>query len=148
MTVDSKEFVETHLHGKRFDGGHIPALVIRDLTSLQEVVIEVAKLCYLQKNPDRKRVPKGFMHNVELNFRPPEEGSAIAKMDLAFTPDETKARFADTAIPYREYAEQAIEVTLDILDLSKNDEILKHLSQECFGRLPEDRAKHKCRRKI
>ena len=51
MTVDSKEFLETHLHGKRFDGGNIPALVLRDLTSLQEVVIEVCKIMLSARTP-------------------------------------------------------------------------------------------------
>ena len=135
MAVDSKDFLEAHLHGKRFEGGNIPALVLRDLTLLQEVVIEVAKVCYLQDHSERKRLPKGFMHNIELNFRPPEEGSAKAKMDLVFTPSEVKLDFTDIDIPYKEYAERAAEVTLDILDLNNRPEIISNLSQGCFWRL-------------
>ena len=58
------EFLSPRLVGKRFDQHSIPLEVLKDLSALEELIVEVAKWHYLRANKDRKRIPKGFVDQV------------------------------------------------------------------------------------
>ncbi len=78
-----KIFIAPKLKGSRFDDHTLPVNILEDFTSLEELLIEVAKGIYLSENINRKRVPKGFSDGIYLKLVDIEEGSAIAKFAIA-----------------------------------------------------------------
>jgi hypothetical protein len=77
------EFITPKLVGARFEGGVIPLEVLADLAGLSELLIETAKWKFLQKNPGRKRSPRGFTKGVELKLTGIKDGSAIPVIALS-----------------------------------------------------------------
>src|SRR5690606_23794311 len=74
---ETKHFLSSKLTGKRFDEHTVPVEVLQDFAALQELIVDLAKKIYLDENPARKRVPKGFTDGVTLNLQQVEEGSAL-----------------------------------------------------------------------
>ncbi|MXY47133.1 MAG: hypothetical protein F4Y44_09140, partial [Chloroflexi bacterium] len=66
--MPSKEFLRPRLQGRRFDDGGIPLEFLSDLAALQEMVLEVAKWRFLERNPERQRSPRGFTKDVHLKL--------------------------------------------------------------------------------
>lgn len=62
------EFLTPRMVGPRFAEHAIPLELLKDLAVLEEMIIEVAKWCYLQDHPERKRSPKGFTDGVALKL--------------------------------------------------------------------------------
>ena len=81
--AETVDFLSPRLVGARFDGHAIPLEVLKDLSVLEELIVEVAKWHYKQDNPQRKRIPKGFADEVSLKVTGIEDGSAIPKIVLA-----------------------------------------------------------------
>lgn len=74
---EKKHFLSPKLTGKRFDEHSVPIEILQDFAALQELIVDLAKKIYLDENPTRKRVPKGFTDGVTLNLQQIEEGSAV-----------------------------------------------------------------------
>ncbi len=70
-------FLKPKFTGARFDEHTLPVEVARDLAAYEMLVIDLAKHLFLQANPHRKRVPKGFEDGFKLHLQNVEEGSAI-----------------------------------------------------------------------
>lgn len=81
-TIHSTEFMRPRYVGIRFEGHAIPLELFSDLAVLKDLVTDVAKAKYLQDNPDRKRIPKGFAKGLELKIDAIEEGSAVPVIKL------------------------------------------------------------------
>ena len=81
--MPSVEFLRPRLIGARFEDGEIPKEFLRDLASLQELVLDVAKWRFLAENPERARVPRGFTDKFQLNFTGLRKGSATSIISLA-----------------------------------------------------------------
>lgn len=77
-----KEFLAPKLQGARFEDHTLPVNLLEDFSALEELIFEVAKQIFLEENPNRKRVPKGFTDNVSLKLSGIEEGSTIPKFVL------------------------------------------------------------------
>jgi hypothetical protein len=75
-------FLRPKLVGKRFEDHSIPLELLGDLAVLEAMVIEVAKWCYLQDKPDRKRSPRNFTDGTSLTLTAVEDGSDIAAIAL------------------------------------------------------------------
>lgn len=71
--------------GKRFDSHRLPVELVDDLLVLKKMTVEMAKEIYLQKNPDRKRIPKNFTDGISIELEAIEPGSTIPKLVLIFT---------------------------------------------------------------
>ena len=69
------EFIRPRLIGPRFEDGEMPLEFLGDLAALGEMVIDVAKWRFLQENPWRRRVPKGFAGSVSLKLADVEKPS-------------------------------------------------------------------------
>ena len=110
----SISFLLLHLRGRRFQGGSLPLAFLRDLSALEELVIDVAKRRFLAENPTRKRTPRGFRDGVELRITRLSEGSAITAIDIA--PDPTRLPFAPRR--FQEYFDAARD---DILSTIANE---------------------------
>lgn len=107
--MPSVEFLRPRLIGARFEDGEIPKEFLRDLASLQELVLDVAKWRFLAENPARARVPRGFTDKFQLNFTGLRKGSATSIISLAA---EAPILFED-ALPYRAYFEQAAQCIIN-----------------------------------
>lgn len=81
----SKEFLAPKLNGSRFEDHTLPLNLFEDFTALEELIFEVAKQIYLEENPQRQRVPKGFTDDINLKLVGIEKGSAIPKILLVST---------------------------------------------------------------
>ena len=79
------EFLRSQLHGERFARGEIPLEVLGDFVALRHMVMEVAKWKFLQTNPGRQRIPRGFAESFDLKLTGLEEGSATAVISLVPT---------------------------------------------------------------
>lgn len=76
MQADLKEaFAIPRFTGARFDAHTLPVDVARDLAAYEALIVDLAKHLYLQANPERKRVPRGFSDNFRLDIEKIEKGS-------------------------------------------------------------------------
>ncbi len=94
-------FIQLRLTGPRFEDGQIPLEFLGDLAALREMIIDVARWRFLQENPGRHRVPKGFAESVSLNLAGVEKGSAA---------------------PIIPYVERAMDSVVDAISSTGSDE--------------------------
>lgn len=71
-------FLRPRLIGKRFNEHTLPLDLLKDFAVLGEMLVEVAKRRYLEDNPSRRRLPKGFINGLELHLVAMEPGSTVA----------------------------------------------------------------------
>lgn len=116
--MESKHFLSPKLTGKRFDEHSVPVEVLEDFAAFQELITELAKSIYLQDNPKRKRVPKGFTEGVTLNLEKVEEGSAILKFFLATTL-LTSSILGESHHAYT-YFEKAKNKVIEVIDAAES----------------------------
>lgn len=75
-------FLALHFRGARFDAEPgMPVEALGELVAYRELVTEVARLVFLDRNPDRQRVPKGFTERLSLRLRHVDEGSAVPLLE-------------------------------------------------------------------
>jgi len=55
----------------------MPVEVLKELEVYERLIVDVAKAVFLQRNPNRQRVPKGFEQRLHLTIRHVDPGSAI-----------------------------------------------------------------------
>ncbi|MGN8059710.1 hypothetical protein ACTJKN_25765 [Pedobacter sp. 22163] len=122
---DIKHFLSPRLTGKRFDEHSVPVEILQDFAALQELMTEIAKDFYLQQNPARKRVPKGFAEGVTLNLEKVEEGSAILKFLLAANLMASSI-LGENSNQYS-YFEKAKEKVIEVINAAENGKDVKGL---------------------
>lgn len=89
-------FFQPNQEGPRFQDQTIPVNLLEDSAAFEELVFELAKKIYLDKNPQRQRVPKGFTENVYLKLSAIEEGSSVPVILIAALQSAT-----DPTVPFR-----------------------------------------------
>ena len=75
-------FLCPRLIGARFEDHSIPLELLKNLSVLEELIIEVARLEYFRDHPDRRHVPRGFTDGIELKLTGIEDGSAVPVISL------------------------------------------------------------------
>ncbi|MFN3589619.1 MAG: hypothetical protein ACK4UP_09560 [Spirosomataceae bacterium] len=68
--------------GSRFEEHRFPLDLVDDLVMLKNMTIEMAKAIYLEKNKERKRVPRNFTNGISIELESIEHGSTIPKLVL------------------------------------------------------------------
>jgi hypothetical protein len=76
-------FLAPRFTGKRFENHSLPVSVLEDLAAFEDLLVEMAKYIYLEENPQRQRVPRGFTEGISLQLSSVEQGSAIPVLMLA-----------------------------------------------------------------
>lgn len=82
--------------GQRFNDHALPIEMMDDLVAIEDLTIALAKHIYLEENPERKRVPRGFTNGISIKLESIEEGSTILKIALfvistnLFPPENSK----------------------------------------------------------
>ena len=74
-----QQFTTPTFKGGRFDTGTgLPVEVLADLAAYAEILTDVAKHLFKQRNPDRRRVSRGFEDRLQLRLASIQSGSQIA----------------------------------------------------------------------
>ncbi|WBX98517.1 MULTISPECIES: hypothetical protein [Chryseobacterium] len=115
MSTD-KEFFAPRLTGHRFDDHTLPVSILEDFSAFEELIFELAKKIYLEQNPQRKRVPKGFTDNVYLKLSDLEEGSTIPKFLIAVVTSITTPTIPVPNTEYFNYFEDARDKVFDVVE--------------------------------
>ena len=110
--MPSRDFLRPKLQGRRFDDGEIPLEFLSDLAALREMVLEVAKWRFLQRNPDRQRSPRGFTKDVHLKLTRLEGGSATPVIALSIAQPPSLIPH----VGHEEYFVEAIEYIIDSMN--------------------------------
>lgn len=126
-------FLSSHFIGGQFEEHQMPLEVLKDLAVLKDIVLKIAANRFYQRNPDRKRLPKGFGSNIHLSLASLKEGSVIANICLVggffLPPNLEEARdvfFQTLSIAETQETNSADQnsfdpaVTPDVLDLIAN----------------------------
>jgi hypothetical protein len=71
-----EEFIQPRFVGPRFEEHTLPLSAAKDLAAYEELVLELAKHLYREKQTDRVRLPKGFASDFSLHIAKIDEGSA------------------------------------------------------------------------
>ncbi|MPL66000.1 hypothetical protein SDC9_11668 [bioreactor metagenome] len=71
-----KTFLSPRFVGKRFENHSIPFSMFEDLASFQKIILEVAKWQYKKANPQKARLPKGFVDSFNISLSRIRKGSA------------------------------------------------------------------------
>lgn len=64
--------------GERFKSANLPVDLLDNVKAYQEVLFALAEEIWRERNPDSKRLPRGFRKNLSLSFSHVEDGSARA----------------------------------------------------------------------
>jgi len=124
----SRKFLSPRLVGERFDGHAIPLEVLKDLAVLEEMVVEVAKWCYLQDHQERQRVPRGFTDGISLKLTAVDEGSAVPVLEAFPARPELLPTGAEA------YFDRARDAIIMAIDAAEHDQpITEHLPDSLLG---------------
>lgn len=74
--MTKEPFIQPRFVGPRFEGHTLPLSAAKDLAAYEELVLELAKHLFRQKNQDRIRLPKGFASGFSLHIQRIDDGSA------------------------------------------------------------------------
>jgi len=100
--VDQEIFARLRMTGGRFDGEGMPVETLAELAQYRELVIGVARAQFLEENPGRKRVSRGFVDRLDLRLRIVEGGSAVPVLErpapdgMLLAPEDEFTRARDT----------------------------------------------------
>ena len=99
--MTQEAFIQPRFVGPRFEGHTLPLSDAKDLAAYEELVLELAKHLFRQKQKDRIRVPKGFAAGFSLHIERIDDGSAKpalvamllgAQLISSLPPEITEAR--------------------------------------------------------
>lgn len=111
-----KIFISPKLEGHRFDDHTLPVSLFEDFSAFEELVFELAKKIYLDNNPQRKRVPKGFTDNVYLKLSTIEEGSTIPHILIAVATSISNPTIPGANDEYFSYFEKARDKVFELVE--------------------------------
>ncbi len=128
MTKKHKvELFSPRYEGTRFMEHRFPLDLLDDLSTLKNMTIEMAKALYLEKNPERKRVPKNFTNDISIELESIEPGSTVPKLIL-ITPMEGLFPWQNA-----EYFTEAPERIKKAIELA-------HLDREVYNSIISDKV--------
>lgn len=73
----TEPFIQPRFVGPRFEAHTLPLSVAKDLAAYEELVFELAKHLFKEKQQGRMRAPKGFGNNFSLHLEKIDPGSAM-----------------------------------------------------------------------
>ena len=111
--MPQEPFIQPRFVGPRFEEHTLPLSAAKDLAAYEELVLELAKHLFREKQTDRVRVPKGFAQGFSLHIERIDDGSAkpalVAMMVGALTmhmpPEITEAKELINAVIATEAAQ-------------------------------------------
>jgi hypothetical protein len=119
--------------GSRFDDHRLPLDLLDDLLMLKKMTIEMAKTIYLEKNPERKRVPRNFTDGISIELESIESGSTLPKLVLITV---FNGLLTETNTEYFTQAPERIKIAIEAAHL--NQDIKENVPSNvlaCFNQL-------------
>ncbi len=115
---NKKIFLAPKIEGKRFDNHLLPVELMEDFVAFEQLLFELAKKVYLEENPQRQRVPKGFTDTFSLKLSSIEEGSTIPNFVL----ESNTSEFSIFNFPSSDivYFEKARDLIFEVLNDAEN----------------------------
>ena len=113
--MEKLELFKPKFSGQRFNDVTLPFELLEDISAYQDLLLQVAKDIYYEKNNNRK-VPKGFGNGVYLKLGNLEQGSTITNILLA------AATFFVGHLDTKEYfteAQNKLTNTISLAELGK-----------------------------
>lgn len=111
-----KIFLRPKLEGKRFENHTLPVNIMEDFSVLEELIFDLAKKIYIDKNPLRKRVPNHFTDNVSLQLSKLEDGSVIPNFLLVALTSFSNPTFPTVTNNNFRYFEEARDKVFEIVE--------------------------------
>jgi hypothetical protein len=102
-------FARLHLTGGRFDTPGMPLEALVELARYRDLILGVARAIFLQDNPDRQRMPRGFYDRLDLRLNVVEEGSVTPVVERRL-PDGAFVSTDDYFTRARDIISHAVEV--------------------------------------
>lgn len=127
--MNTQPFLRPKFSGKRFSSHALPLELLKDLSVLEEMIIEAAKWRYFKENPERQRIPRKFADRIELVLTGLEKGSAVPVINIK---DNTNTLFP---VGYPVYFAQARDSIINAIKAAENNQsITEHLPEKvlCF----------------
>lgn len=75
--IKGRDFAAPVFRGGRFESKTLVIDVLPDLAAYRDLIVALAKHLVLDREPERKRVPKGFAESFQIGISAVEAGSAI-----------------------------------------------------------------------
>ena len=115
---NKKIFLAPKIEGKRFNNHLLPVELMEDFVAFEQLLLELTKRVYLEENPQRKRVPKGFTDTFSLKLSSVEEGSTIPNFVL----ESNISEFSIFNFPPSDiiYFEKARDLIFEVLNDAEN----------------------------
>lgn len=80
-TPDHSEFITHIFRGKRFNDETVPVDILPELTAYRNLILAVAKHCFMQQHQGRRRVPKRFEEQFDLRLSKVSSGSTVIALE-------------------------------------------------------------------
>ena len=117
--MPSAEFLRPRYCGARFERGGLPLDVLGDLAAFNQLLVEVAKWCFLREHADRRRAPKGFGRGIACRMTGIERGSVTPIITLSTgRSDQHGARRS-----HSHYYEMARDSIIDAIGAAEMDDL-------------------------
>ena len=113
---NEKIFLTPRLEGDRFSDHTLPVNILEDFSALEELIFDLARKIYIEKNPERKRVPNHFTDNVYLKLSAIEEGSTVPIFVLSLLTSVTTPALTSQNDEYFQYFEAAKEKVFELVE--------------------------------
>lgn len=112
---DGGEFVRVRFAGGRFDSHTIPFDTLPDLAAYRDLIVEVAKHLFFERNQGRKRVPKGYTESFQLGLAGVISGNSATALAHRLVVRDLAATQPDLALDMPLHHE--FEAARDLVDL-------------------------------
>lgn len=119
MSYKSTPFLTPILRGERFEEHGIPLEVWQEFITYERFVTAVARSLYFARNPDRKRVPRGFEDRFRLVVSRIEAGSAIPVIERQHPASDSTAQLA---LPVRDDFDRARDLIQETIAATTREE--------------------------
>ena len=143
--MSESEFLQLRLSGGRFSEPGMECPLAQDLLEIGELIVRVAKARYFAENPDRTRVPKGFMDDYAIKIVGFQKGSSVLQFECLPKNGQQKLSGMGSAIPpelvnARDYIYDVIERNEvgDYFEIDQNIEAMVKYLKKISGQLFEN----------
>jgi hypothetical protein len=132
-TDEGDDFVRVRFAGGRFDSHTIPFDVLPDLSAYRDLIVEIAKYLFRVRNPDRQRVPKGFVESFQLGLSQVIQGNSATALARRIESSDEYAQ-AELAFPHREFEDARDLIDRVIAAANDEQELPSDFPKELVGR--------------
>lgn len=103
-------FLRPKFEGGRFKDHRIPLDLLRELVLLEELILETARWQFMQQNPGKKRMPRGWRDGFRLSLAEVQGGSATPILVMEETEATQDLFFRQQFVAARDKLLEAIRI--------------------------------------